>query len=82
MFGALARGFDDSARRGDHLRVDRRTPGGEPKSLLALVALIPAATAVFIYVFVGNFYAGHLLLGVAVAAAAAARSMSSVVPSM
>lgn len=36
--------------------------------MVALCALIPAATAALIYTFVGTFYAGHLLL---VAAAAA-----------
>ena len=30
--------------------------------LTMLVALIPAATALFIYIFLGNFYAGHMLL--------------------
>ena len=40
-------------------------------SLIA-VALIPAATAVLIYIFVGPFYAGHLLLATAIAAIVAA----------
>ena len=30
--------------------------------LTMIVALIPAATALFIYIFLGNFYAGHMLL--------------------
>jgi hypothetical protein len=33
--------------------------------LLMLVALIPAATAVMIYAFLGGFYAGHLLMAAA-----------------
>ena len=33
-----------------------------------LVALIPAATALFIYIFLGNFYAGHMMLAAAAAA--------------
>jgi uncharacterized membrane protein len=47
-------------------------PAASTKTLLLLVSVIPAATAVLIYVFVGNFYAGHLLLGAAVAGAVAA----------
>jgi len=43
-------------------------PSTATRLLVALPALIPAATAGLIYVFVGGFYAGHLLL---VAAAAA-----------
>ncbi len=44
-------------------------PLASRRALLLIVALIPAATAVLIYVFVGSFYAGHLLIGTAVAAA-------------
>jgi len=33
--------------------------------LVMLVALIPAATAVLLYVFLGNFFAGHLLMAIA-----------------
>jgi hypothetical protein len=46
-------------------------PAVSRRALLVIVALIPAATAVLIYTFVGSFYAGHLLLGTAVAAAIA-----------
>lgn len=37
---------------------------------VALLSLIPAATAVLIYVFVGSFFAAHLLLFAAAAALA------------
>ncbi len=33
--------------------------------LLILLACIPLATATLLYTFVGNFFAGHLLLGIA-----------------
>jgi len=33
--------------------------------VVVLVALIPAATAVLLYTFLGNFFAGHLLLAIA-----------------
>jgi hypothetical protein len=46
-------------------------PLASRRALLLIVALIPAATAVLIYIFVGSFYAGHLLIGTAVAAAIA-----------
>jgi len=46
-------------------------PAVSRHALLLTVALIPAATAALIYVFVGSFYAGHLLIGTAVAAALA-----------
>jgi hypothetical protein len=46
-------------------------PAAPAKSAIILIALIPASTAVLLYHFVGNFYAGHLLLGTAVAAACA-----------
>jgi hypothetical protein len=32
---------------------------------LILVALIPAGTAIMLYTFLGNFFAGHLLLAIA-----------------
>lgn len=35
------------------------------KPMLMLVSLIPATTAVFIYTFLGNFFAGHVLLAIA-----------------
>jgi hypothetical protein len=40
-------------------------PSLASKPLLMLVSLIPAGTAVFIYMFLGNFFAGHLLLLIA-----------------
>ncbi|HEY3052760.1 MAG TPA: hypothetical protein VGK04_05155 [Thermoanaerobaculia bacterium] len=43
-------------------------PSMATRPALILVALIPAATAILIYMFVGNFYAGHLLLGASAAA--------------
>ena len=43
-------------------------PSIASRTLVFMIALIPAATAIFIYIFVGAFYAGHLLLGTAVAA--------------
>ena len=46
-------------------------PAVSRRVLLVIVALIPAATAVLIYTFVGSFYAGHLLIGTALAAAIA-----------
>ena len=33
-----------------------------------LLALVPGFTAILIYVFLGNFYAGHMLLAAAIAA--------------
>lgn len=47
-------------------------PGAASRALVIVIALIPAATAILIYVFVGNFYAGHLLLGASVASILAA----------
>ncbi len=35
------------------------------RSLLILLAFIPLATAVLLYTFLGNFFAGHLLLAIA-----------------
>jgi len=35
------------------------------RAFVVLVALIPAATAVLLYTFLGNFVAGHLLLTIA-----------------
>ena len=49
------------------LRPDAATP-----VVVALLGLIPAATAALIYLFVGNFIAGHLLAAAAVAALIAA----------
>jgi ABC-type methionine transport system permease subunit len=35
------------------------------RPFVVLVALIPAATAILLYTFLGNFLAGHLLLTIA-----------------
>jgi len=40
-------------------------PSSATKQVVVLVALIPAATAVLLYTFLGNFFAGHLLLAIA-----------------
>ena len=37
------------------------------RPVVLLLALIPAATAVLVYTFLGNFFAGHILLVTAVA---------------
>jgi len=47
-------------------------PAAASRSVTIAVAAVPAATAALLYTFVGNFYAGHLLLGTAAAAAFAA----------
>ena len=47
-------------------------PSIATRTLVFVIALIPAATAILIYVFVGNFYAGHLRRGAAIAALVAA----------
>jgi hypothetical protein len=41
------------------------------RPVTALLALVPAAIAVLIYVFVGNFFAGHMLMATAAAVIAA-----------
>ena len=41
-------------------------PSMASQSIVTLIALIPAATAVLLYTFLGNFFAGHLLLAIAV----------------
>ena len=41
-------------------------PSIATRPLLILVSLIPAATAFMLYTFLGNFFAGHLLLAIAV----------------
>jgi len=43
-------------------------PGAATKPIVLLIALIPAATAGFIYYFIGNFIGGHIFLTGAVAA--------------
>lgn len=40
-------------------------PSMATRPLVMLVALIPAATAVMLYTFLGGFFAGHLLLVIA-----------------
>lgn len=40
-------------------------PSTATRPLVILVALIPAATAILLYTFLGNFFAGHLLLAIA-----------------
>ncbi len=40
-------------------------PSTVTRSLVLLVALIPAATAILLYTFIGNFLAAHLLLMIA-----------------
>jgi len=42
------------------------------RPLVALLALIPAAIGVLIYLFVGNFFAGHMLVAAAAAVLLAA----------
>jgi len=43
-------------------------PAVATRPLVLLIALIPAATAVLLYVFLGNFFAGHIHLATATAA--------------
>jgi len=40
-------------------------PSAVTSPVVMLLALIPAATAVLLYAFLGSFFAGHLLLAVA-----------------
>src|SRR5262249_44964870 len=47
-------------------------PSSASRALVFVIALIPAATAIMIYVFVGGFYAAHLLMSIAIAASVAA----------
>ncbi len=49
-------------------------PSVASRPLVILVALIPAATAIMIYTFLGGFIAGHILLAIALLAIAAAAS--------
>jgi len=46
-------------------------PAVTSPSVVLLLSLVPGATGILIYIFVGNFYAGHLLLIAAIAAFAA-----------
>jgi hypothetical protein len=43
-------------------------PGLVSRPVILLLAIIPAATAAFLYKFIGNFLPAHMLLGAAVAA--------------
>jgi hypothetical protein len=43
-------------------------PSLATRPLVLLIALIPAATAVLLYVFLGSFFAGHIQLATATAA--------------
>jgi len=43
-------------------------PSMATRPLIILVALIPAATAILIYTFLGGFIAGHILLAIAILA--------------
>jgi large-conductance mechanosensitive channel len=43
-------------------------PGGATRWIIVLLSLIPAATAVLIYMFIGSFVGGHIMLAAAVAA--------------
>jgi len=43
-------------------------PSAVTRPVVMFLALIPAATATLIYVFVGSFFAGHLLLAIAATA--------------
>ncbi|HEY7180482.1 MAG TPA: hypothetical protein VIC84_03635 [Blastocatellia bacterium] len=43
-------------------------PSVATRLLVTLLSLIPAATAVLVYVFLGGFFAGHLLMATAAAA--------------
>jgi uncharacterized membrane protein YwaF len=45
--------------------------------VIVLLAIIPAATAFFLYKFIGNFVPAHMLVGSAVAAALAAPAWGS-----
>lgn len=38
-------------------------PAAASRGATMLIAIVPAATAVLLYTFLGGFYAGHLLLG-------------------
>ena len=42
-------------------------PNTATRPVVLLLALIPAATAVLVYLFLGNFFAGHILLVTAAA---------------
>ena len=43
-------------------------PGAAKRSIIILLAFIPAATAALIYIFIGAFAGGHIMLAAAIAA--------------
>jgi hypothetical protein len=43
-------------------------PSSTTRPVVMLVALIPLVTALLIYTFLGNFFAGHILLAIAIPA--------------
>jgi hypothetical protein len=43
-------------------------PSASSNGIIMLLSMIPTATAVLIYTFVGNFIGGHIMLAAAVAA--------------
>lgn len=45
-------------------------PAAATRAVVLLLAFVPAGSAVLIYMFMGNFFAGHLLVGSALAAVA------------
>ena len=47
------------------------------RPVILLLAIIPAATAFFLYKFIGNFLPAHMLLGAAVGAAVAGLAWST-----
>ena len=47
------------------------------RPVILLLAIIPAATAFFLYKFIGNFLPAHMLLGAAVAAVVAGLAWST-----
>ena len=55
-------------------------PSAATRPLLILISLIPAATAVLVYVFLGSFFAGHILLATAALAFVAALQFPAVRP--
>jgi hypothetical protein len=52
-------------------------PSPTMRPVVLALALMPAASAILIYKFLGSFYAGHLLLAAAVAAFLAAATLPS-----
>ena len=48
-------------------------PSKATRAIVVLVALVPLATAILIYTFLGSFFAGHVLLAIAALALLAGR---------